>query len=92
MNHPGGESSVGVKTFFSKGVNHPGVNAKMGETSANLSNCWGGGNAIVIMQVCFQSHMKTRGAKDFSNMLRESGLLGGALAPPKQNLKWRPCS
>ena len=34
--------------------------------------------------------MKTRGTEDFSNMLGESGLLGGALAPPKQNLKWRP--
>ena len=42
VNHPAGESSVRVKIFFFKGVNRSGVNAKMGETSANLSNCWGG--------------------------------------------------
>ena len=32
VNHPGGESSVGVKKMY-KGVNHPGVNHRRGETS-----------------------------------------------------------
>ena len=34
VNHPGGESSVGVKKNFYKGVNRPGVNDERGETSA----------------------------------------------------------